>query len=370
MHHIHLTPRIRTSPFYESAVAAGLSDISVYNRMVMPTSYGDLKAEYDRLINGVAMWDVSIERQVEISGPDAPACTQYLTARDITTMVEGQGKYVAMCDHDGRILNDPVLMKLSGNRYWFSIADHDMLLWCKAIAAEKGFDVVVSEPDVSPMAIQGPRAEDLIAELFGDHIRSLKYFWFEETDLDGIPLVLCRSGWSKQGGFELFLQDGTRGNDLWNAVATAGEKYGIGPGAPNHVERVESGLLSFGGDNTPDSNPLEVGMGRYVDVDTDVDYIGKAALQRVVANGGPARLFVGLHVDANRTGAWPLHARTPVAIDGRQVGTLSTIVHSHRLGQTIGLAQIDRDVVESGATVEVETPDGRTSATITQLPFV
>jgi glycine cleavage system aminomethyltransferase T len=351
-------------------VAAGLSDISIYNRMLMPTSYGDLKAEYDRLINGVAMWDVSIERQVEINGPDAQACTQYLTSRDITNMVEGQGKYVAMCDHGGRILNDPVLMKLSGNRYWFSIADNDMLLWCKAIAAEKGFDVVVSEPDVSPMAIQGPRAEDLIAELFGDHVRSLKYFWFEETGLDGIPLVLCRSGWSKQGGFELFLQDGARGNDLWAVVATAGEKYEIGPGAPNPVERVESGLLSFGGDNTPDSNPLEIGMSRYVDVDTDVDYIGKAALQHVVANGGPARLFVGLHVDAGLNAAWPLPARTPVFVDGLQVGTLSAIVHSHRLGQTIGLAQIDRHVVESGTTVEVETPDGRTSATITKLPFL
>jgi glycine cleavage system aminomethyltransferase T len=370
MHRFTLSPRIRTSPFYESVVAAGLSDISVYNRMLMPTSYGDLKAEYDRLINGVAMWDVSIERQVEISGPDAHACTQYLTSRDITNMVEGQGKYVAMCDHEGRILNDPVLMKLSGNRYWFSIADNDMLLWCKAIAAEKGFDVVVSEPDVSPMAIQGPRAEDLIAELFGDHVRSLKYFWFEETDLDDIPLVLCRSGWSKQGGFELFLQDGARGNDIWDAVATAGEKYEIGPGAPNHVERVESGLLSFGGDNTPDSNPLEVGMGRYLDVDTDVEYIGKAALQRVVANGGPARLFVGLHVDSGLNAAWPLPARTPVSVDGLQVGTLSAIVHSHRLGQTIGLAQIDRDVVESGTTVEVETPDGLTSATITKLPFL
>jgi aminomethyltransferase len=370
MFRITLSPRIRMTPFHQSTVAAGVTDISVYNKMVLPTSYGDLKAEYNRLLDGVAIWDVACERQVEISGPDAHTCAQYLTARDLTTMVEGQGKYVAMCDHEGRILNDPVLMKLSGDRYWFSIGDHDMLLWCRAVAAEKGFDVRVTEPDVSPLAVQGPKAEDLIAELFGDHIRRLKYFWFIETDLDGIPLVLCRSGWSKQGGFELFLQDGTRGDDLWAAIMAAGETYGIGPGAPNHVERVESGLLSYGGDNTPDSNPLEVGMGRFVDVDTEVDYIGKAALQKVVANGGPQRLFVGLNIEAEGIDDWPIHRRTPVTLDGKEVGTMSAIVFSHRLRRTIGLGQIDRSVVESGATVRVETPTGTAPATTSQLPFL
>lgn len=206
---ITLSPRIRTSPFHAATTAAGLSDVTVYNRMIMPTSYGDLVAEYRRLTEGVAIWDVSVERQLEISGPEAHACAQYLTSRDLSKMVEGQGKYVAMCDHAGAILNDPVLLKLSGGRYWFSLADSDMLLWARAIAAEKGFDVKIVEPDVSPLAVQGPKATDLIAELFGDHVRELKYFWFVETELDGIPLVLCRSGWSKQGGFELFLQDGT-----------------------------------------------------------------------------------------------------------------------------------------------------------------
>ncbi|MGI9605035.1 MAG: glycine cleavage T C-terminal barrel domain-containing protein [Acidimicrobiales bacterium] len=370
MNRITLSPRIRMTPFHESTVAAGLSDISVYNKMVMATSYGDLKAEYDRLLDAVAIWDVSCERQVEISGSDAHECAQYLTARDLSKMVEGQGKYVAMCDHDGRILNDPVLMKLSGNRYWFSLADNDMLLWCKAVAAERGFDVQVTEPDVSPLAIQGPLAEDLVAELFGEQIRDLKYFWFSETDLDGIPLVLCRSGWSKQGGFELFLQDGSRGNDLYAKVTGAGEKYGIGPGAPNHVERVESGLLSWGGDTTPDSNPFEAGMGRYVDTDCDSDYIGKAALQAVVAAGGPERLFVGLQIESDISSAWPLPERTAVRLDGEQVGTMSAVVYSHRMQSTIGLAQVNRLVVESGATVEVEGPNGTNSATITTLPFL
>ena len=358
------------SPYHDSVVAAGVSDITVYNKMMMPTSYGDLAGEYERLLERVAIWDVSVERQVEISGPDADACVQYLTARDLTGMAEGQGKYVAMCDHAGRLLNDPVLMKLSGGRYWFSLADSDMLLWCRAIAAERGFDVEVIEPDVSPLAVQGPRAEDLVADLFGPRIRELRYFWFVETDLEGIPLVLCRSGWSKQGGFELFLQDGSRADELYQRVMAAGERYGIGPGAPNHVERVESGLLSWGGDNTPDSNPLEAGMARFVDIDTPVDYIGKAALQRVVANGGPERLLVGLYVDDAAIDPWPLPGRTPVRIDGAPVGSMSAIVHSPRLGRTIGLAQVERSVVESGKSVEVDGPSGPSRATITELPFL
>lgn len=342
---------------------------TVYNKMVLPTSFGDLGAEYERLISDVAIWDVSAERQVEISGPDAAACVQYLTSRDLSKMKIGQGKYVAMCDHDGRLLNDPVLLKLSATQFWFSLADSDMLLWCKAIAAERGFDVDVFEPDVSPLAIQGPKAEDLVAELLGDEVRSLRYFWFSETNLDGIPVVVCRSGWSKQGGFELFLRDGSRGDELWNRVVAAGEKYNIGPGAPNHVERVESGLLSFGGDNTPGSNPFECGMARYVDVDTDVEYIGKAALQRVAADG-PDRLLVGLLIDAGSTDAWPLPERTPIFQNGEPIGTMSAIVFSHRLQRTIGMAQISAAVVEAGDPVAVETPDGAVRAEITALPFI
>jgi len=366
------SPRIRRSPFHDAVVAAGVSDATIYNKMLMPTSYGDLVAEYRRLIEGVAMWDVSCERQVQVAGPDADECVQYLTARDLSSMKEGQAKYVAMCDHDGVLLNDPVLMKLSGGRYWFSIADSDMLLWCRAVAFERGFDVEVTEPDVSPLAIQGPLAVDLVADLFGDHVRTMKYFWFVETDLDGIPITLCRSGWSKQGGFELFLEDGSRGVELWDRVAEAGEKYGIGPGAPNHIERVESGLLAWGGDNTPGSNPFECGMARFVDVDCDADYIGKSVLQRVVEEG-PERLFVGLVLedgDGSIADAWPLEYRTPVELDGRQVGTLSAVIISPRVGRTIGLAQIERNVVEAGSTVTVESPHGSRFAEISQLPFL
>ncbi len=346
----------------------GVTHFTVYNKMLMPISFGDLGAELYRLMQGVSMWDVSVERQVEVSGPDAHACVQYLSARDLTKMKVGQGKYVAMCDHAGRLLNDPILLKLS-DRYWFSLADSDMLLWVRAVAAEKGFDVTVCEPDVSPLAVQGPLAEDVIASLFGESVRAIKYFGCVETQLDDIPLVICRSGWSKQGGFELFLRDGAKGDELWNRVKEAGQPFGIGPGAPNHVERVVSGLLSWGGDTTPDSNPFEANMGKYVDVDTPVDYIGKAVLQKV-AKEGPARLFVGMLLDGDAPSAWPLTERIPVTSNGKQVGTMSAVVYSPRMARTIGLAQIDRLVVESGVRLEVHSPLGVQGAVTTPLPFI
>ncbi|MGH1487812.1 MAG: glycine cleavage T C-terminal barrel domain-containing protein, partial [Acidimicrobiales bacterium] len=209
--------------------------------------------------------------------------------------------------------------------------------------------------------------------LFGPHVSSLKYFWFIETELQGIPLVLCRSGWSKQGGFELFLQDGSRGVELWNLVMDAGEKYGIGPGAPNNPERIESGLLSWGGDTTPDSNPFEAGMARYVDVDIEPDYIGKAALQRIAAEG-PARLFIGLSIESadglDGSTPWPISERSPVWFNGEQVGTMSSVAYSPRLQRLVAVAQVKTSLAEAGATVEVESPSGRRAARCTALPFI
>lgn len=363
-----ISPRIRTSPFYEATVRAGVNGFTVYNKMLLPLSFGDLAAEYRRLIEGVALWDVACERQVEVSGLDAHRLVQSLSARDLTDMKVGRGKYVAMCDHDGVLLNDPVLLKLE-DRYWFSLADADMLLWVKAVAAERAFDVEVTEPDVSPLAVQGPKAVEVIADLFGEEVRSISLFGFIETDLDGIPLVLCRSGWSKQGGFELFLRDGSRGTELWDRVMAAGAPYDIGPGAPNHVERVESGLLSFGGDTTPGSNPFEANMAQFVDVDTPVDYIGKAALARIAASG-PERVMTGLVLDGEIGEAWPLPERVAVVSSGQPVGTMSAVVFSPRLQRTIGLAQVASQVIEERLELQIEGPTGPIPAVTHALPFI
>lgn len=358
--------RIRKSPFFDATVAAGVTQFTVYNHMYMPTSYGDPEGEYWRLIDGVSMWDVACERQVELYGPDAAELAQVLSPRDMSKCRAGQGKYVPLCDHKGRLLNDPVLLKLAEDRFWFSIADSDVLFWARAVAAERGFDVEVSEPDVSPLAVQGPKAEAVVCDLFGDWPRALKYFWFRETDLKGIPLVVARSGWSKQGGFELYLRDGSRGQELWDLVAEAGKPHGIGPGTPNAVERIESALLSYGTDTYSDSSPFEVGLEKYVDLDIEADYIGKAAL-REIARKGAARCRVGLFLDGPKLGAnaHPLS----ITLNGQGVGKVTAMAFSLRLERNIALALIDRAAADGRAELVVHAPDGERQASITSLPF-
>jgi len=363
---IAIGPNVNKSPYFDATVADGVAAFSIYNHMYMPASFGDPDGEYDRLMNGVAMWDVAGERQVELAGPDAGALAQYLTARDISNAAVGQGKYVPLCSHDGMLINDPVLLKLSEDRYWLSIADSDIRLWAKGIAAERQLDVVVSEPDVSPLAVQGPNAVEVIADLFGDWVRELKYFWFREADLGGIPLLVVRSGWSKQGGFELFLRDGTRGTELWNRVKDAGASYGIGPGAPNDVERIESGLLSYGADVDERSNPFEVGLEKYVNLDCDDEFVGKAALQRIVSDG-IERQRVGLILSGDRIdrNAHPYCVR----LAGEVVGTMSETVFSPRLKKNIAIALIDAGIDEQEEELAVDTGSETRRATVAKLPF-
>jgi len=361
-----IAPNVNRSPYFDSAVADGVTSFAVYNHMYMPTNFGDPDGEYDRLINGVAMWDVGCERQVELAGPDAGALAQYLTARDISGIEVGQGKYIPLCDYDGNLINDPILLKLSDNQYWLSIADSDIHLWAKGIAAERNLDVRISEPDVSPLAVQGPKAIDVVVDLFGDWVRELKYFWFREADLDGIPLLVVRSGWSKQGGFELFLRDAKRGTELWNRVKAAGQPYVIGPGAPNDIERIESGLLSYGTDVDEQTNPFEVGLGKYVDLDRGGDFIGKSALQKICSDGIKRRR-VGLFLSGDRIDPNPHPYRIQLGDD--VVGTLSETVYSPRLKRNIAIALINAEIDKSESGMLVDTGDSVRSATITDLPF-
>ena len=362
-----IAPRVRKSPFFEASVAAGATHFTVYNHMYMPVSYGDPEAEYWRLIRDVALWDVAVERQVEITGPDAAALAQYLSPRDLSRCRVGQGKYVPLCDHAGRLINDPVLLRLAEDRFWFSIADSDVLLWVRAVAAERGYDLAVREPDVSPLALQGPKAEALVCDLFGAWPRGLKYFWFREAELKGIPLLVARSGWSKQGGFELYLMDGSRGGELWEMVWAAGQPYGIGPGAPNAVERIESGLVSYGSDTDDDTNPFELGLGKYLEPEIEADFIGKSAL-REIARRGAARCRVGLFLEGAPIETLP----HPWAVthDGRPVGRVTAAAYSPRLERNIALALIAREAAENGKDLVVAAPDGPRRAGIANLPFL
>jgi glycine cleavage system aminomethyltransferase T len=359
---------IRRSPYYDSTVAEGVTAFSTYNHMLMPMSYGDPDAEYRRLTEGVALWDVGCERQVEVVGMDAARLVQALVPRKIADLLVGAGWYVPVCDHRGVLINDPVLLRLAEDRFWFSVADLDLLYWVRAIAAERRMDVQVFEPDVSPLAVQGPKAEDVVASLFSDSIREIKHFRFREVELGGIPIVLCRSGWSHQGGFELFLQDGSRGNELWSKVREAGHPFGIGPGAPNEPERVESGLLSWNGDTDDQTNPYEVRLGRYVDLGAPNDVIGIKALRRL-REEGPTRHQVGVVLDHEQ----PLpeaQVWEQVYKRGTMAGHVTARVWSPRLGHNIGLCLVSTSV-SPGDEVRVISEGGtEVTGRIRDLPFL
>ncbi|MEO6623821.1 MAG: glycine cleavage T C-terminal barrel domain-containing protein, partial [Burkholderiaceae bacterium] len=348
-----ITPsaRLRPSPYFEATVAEGVTTFTTYNNMLMPTGFGHPEEEYWRIIQGASLWDVAVERQVQLTGPDAGKLAQVLTARDLSTCKVGQGKYVPLCNHDGILINDPILLKLDENRYWLSIADSNIWFWAKAIAAERGLRVSVDEPDVSPLAVQGPKAEDVVASLFGDWVRTLKYFWFRQTELQGIPLLVARSGWSKQGGFELYLMDGSKGTALWSIVREAGKPWGIGPGAPNACERIESGLLSYGGDTDDATNPFEVRLGKYIDLQVSDDVVGVQALRRLRSEG-PKRQQLGVILDGDTPSELGFHWHA-IFSSCQRVGDLTNCVWSRRLQRNIGFGLV-ASACAVGDTVQVQ----------------
>ncbi len=363
-----LSTRTRQSPYFQATLDAGVQGFTIYNRMALPTYFRSPVEDYWQLINGVSMWDVAAERQVELKGPDAHRLATLMTPRDLSTMKVGQCKYVPLCDENGGIVNDPVLLRLAEDHFWLSIADSDVLLWAKGLALGFGLDVTVSEPDASPLAIQGPLAEDVGAALLGDWVRDLKFFWFREFHLDDIPLVVARSGWSKQGGFELYLCDRHRGQELWDRVAAAGAPFDIQPGAPSSIERIEGGLLSWGNDMNLDFNPFEVGLDRYCALDQEAEFLAKQAL-REVRSRGVDRRQIGIVIDGDPiTGnsAW-----WPVTDDETPVGQVTSACYSPRLEKNIGFAILDLDHQVPGSPVMVDLyGTDRRSATIATLPFI
>jgi glycine cleavage system aminomethyltransferase T len=358
--------RLRVSPFYNATVQEGVTAFSPYNSMLMPVSYGNPDAEYERLMNGASQWDVSVQRQVQITGPDAARLVQLLSVRDLSSLEVGKGKYIPMCDHRGVLINDPVVLKLEDGAFWLSIGDNNIRMWARAIAAERGLNVEICEPDVSPMAVQGPKAEDVVAAVFGDWIRALRYFWFAPAEVSGIPVIVQRSGYSKQGGFEIYLRDGSRGTELWNIVKEAGQPWGIGPGNPSPIERIESGLLSYGGDTDDQTNPFEVRLGKYVDLDLDPDVVGIKSLRKIKAEG-IKRQQLGLVYDMSERRAG--HAIWyDVRKDGAKIGQMTCGAWSPRAQAMIGFALVGMDSAVGDA-VEVMRGGYVDAAKLCDLPF-
>jgi aminomethyltransferase len=359
--------RLRRSPFFDATLRAGCRGYTIYNHMFLPIAYDDLEREYWKLLNDVTVWDVAVERQVEITGKDAFALTNLLTPRDLTQCAVGQGKYVIITAEDGGIINDPVLLRLGQNHFWLALADSDVLLWAKGVAYRSGLDVTIREPDVAPMQIQGPKSKQVLEKLFGSRILDMPYYQFFEARLDGIPVIVTRTGWTGEVGYEIYLRDGSRGGQLWDRVMDAGKPFKIAPTGPSDIRRIEAGILNYGIDMTLDNNPYEVGLGWLVDLDQEADFIGKDALRRIKANG-VRRKLVGVEIggtplDMNMT-RWPVR-------NGREtIGFITSAVYSPRLKKNIGYANVPVEHSALGARLAAEVPHGEAALTVVKKPFV
>ncbi len=360
--------QIRKSPYFDATVRWGARAFSVYNHMYIPRDFGDPERNFWNLVSTAILCDVAVERQVEITGPDAARFTQMLTPRDLSRMAVGQCKYVLITNAEGGILNDPIALRLGEDHFWLSLADSDILLWAQGLAVHAGLDVQIREPDVSPLQLQGPNSRRIMQALFGDGILDLRYFWLRELELDGIPLVVSRTGWSSELGYELYLRDGARGDELWEKIMAAGLPHGLQPGHTSSIRRIEAGMLSYHADMDAGTNPFELGLGRLVDLDAEIDFVGRAALARIRAEG-VRRTQVGLVID----GA-PLRGPNTVfwtiARDGTPVGKVTSAVYSPRLEQNIALAMVGVGHAEPGHRVEVIDERGVVAgATVVERPF-
>lgn len=353
--------RLRRTPFSQGVEAAGVKAYTVYNRMLLPTVFESVEFDYHHLKEAVQVWDVAVERQVELRGPDAAKLMQMLTPRDLRGMVPGRCFYVPIVDETGGMLNDPVAVKLAEDRWWISIADSDLLLWVKGIAIGYRLDVLVDEPDVSPLAVQGPKADDLMARVFGDAVRNIKFFRFGMFDFQGWSLAVARSGYSKQGGFEIYVEGGDIGMPLWNALFEAGSDLDVRAGCPNLIERIEGGLLSYGNDMTDDNTPHECGLGRFCDTQTAIGCIGRDALLRV-AKEGPIQQVRPIEIAGDKVPgcdrAWPVTAA------GKTVGQLTSAAWSPDFGVNVAIGMIRMTHWDAGTVLQVETPEGVRDAVV------
>jgi aminomethyltransferase len=359
--------QVRKSPYFNATIRWGAKGFSVYNHMYIPRDFGDPEQNFWNMVNGATLSDVAVERQVEITGPDAAVFTQLLTPRNLSECAVGQCKYVLLTNNSGGILNDPVLLRLAENHFWLSLADSDILLWARGVAINSGLDVTICEPDVSPLQLQGPQSGHIMRRLFGERVDTLRYYWLEEFELEGMSLIVSRTGWSSELGYELYLRDGSRGDDLWELIMAAGQEFGLKPGHTSSIRRIEAGMLSYHADMDSDTNPYELGLDRLVDLNMDADFIGKAALKKIYEQG-VTRKQVGLRIDGDPL-AGPNNEFWPIMVAGEQVGKVTSAIYSSRLKANIALAMVTVEHTTIFTELEVITPMGSRSSTVVDKPF-
>ena len=355
--------RNRRTPYYDATQQYGPKGYTVYNHMYFPIRFDSFENEFDALLNAVTLWDVSVERCLEISGPDGFTFAQLMTPRDLSKCAVGQAKYVLICDGDGGIINDPVLTRMDENTFWFALASSDALLFARGLKnAYPDLDVTIQEADVAPLQVQGPKSRELVSDLFGAQVEKLGYYHFFEAKLEGIPVIVTRTGWTGELGYELYLLDPKRGVDLWNRVMEAGKRYNIAPTGPSDIRRIEAGILNYGIDMTLENNPYELGLERLVNPDKAADFIGRDALRRISKDGVKQKLvgveISGTKMDLNFT-------RYPI----RGGGFITSCVHSPRLKKNIGYAMLPVDRTKDKR-LEIDAPDAVRTAQIVPMPFI
>ena len=360
--------RIRKSPFFDSTMKWGCKGFTVYNKMYMPTYYKSFVDDYWSLVKDVTLWDVAGERQVEIKGNDAEKFVEYITPRDISECKVGQCMYVLLTEKDGGIVNDPVLLKLSQNHYWLSIADSDVLLWCKGIPSSMHFEIELNQPDVSPLSLQGPQAPNVMENIVGSWARELKFFNFKNYQIQDIPVVIARSGWSGEKGYEIYLCDGKLGNELWEIIMKAGEEFNIAPAAPSQISRIECGMLSYGSDMSIKENPYDISLGRLVNLNKKADFLSKTALMEIKQQGN-TRELVGVEI-LGEIFSYYVPDHLPVYIDEEIVGKTTSCVFSPQLNKTIGLALLNTKRNLKPKTITINIKNNLAEVKICKLPFL
>jgi glycine cleavage system aminomethyltransferase T len=372
---ILLYSRMRKSPYFYASRQHGVAMYSVYNHTYHPRHYGDPVSEYWHLLEGVTLWDVGVERQVEIKGPDAFDFTNMLVARDLNKCAVGQCKYVFVTAPDGGIINDPVLLRLEENHFWLSLADSDVLLWALGVAHNSGMNVTISEPDVGPVQVQGPKSKDVMVDLFGEDVLEIPYYFLRSYELNGMPVMVSRTGYTSELGYEIYLFDASqRGSQLWEAVLEAGEPHGLAVIGPCHIRRIEGGILAWGADMGLDTNPYEVGMGYdwMVDLEQGDDFIGKEALRRI-KDEGPRRKLAGVEISGDGLGSYNDGGMIdffPVSHDGAPVGEVTSACYSPRLEKNIGYAMVPIELAQLGTELEVDVYGDPRNAVVVPMPFI
>jgi aminomethyltransferase len=365
---LYFGPWYKRSPYFASTLRAGCRAYDIYNKMYLPAEYDAPDVEYRALQEGVTLWDVGVERTVQVSGPDADRLIDLITCRDLTRCAVKQGKYMIVTSPDGGIVNDPVLLHVAENTWWMQLADSDAGLYALGALSQTDLEAEVSYPDVHPVQVQGPLSARTLEKLVGPAIYDLRYYWCDDFEIAGIPVVISRTGWSAVPGFEVNLTDGSRGGDLWDAIMGAGEEFGIRPIAPNEARRIEAGIFNWGSDITLKDTPFHVmGLERLVE-DQPQEYVGKAALERIRREGVDRKL-VGIEFD--RPEPFPgIVAAWPASHDGRQVGRVTAAVWSPGLQKNIGYVWVPINLAAPGNRLNVESEHGTVTGVTTAIPFV